>query len=488
MDKRHNGNMKTTRKYIYLAAAIGSMAAMSACSNVEEGFHVADRSNLTLSISPRSTQSEGGSSSTTNLSIIAAVDGKDRVNVNSQANWIVEVVNDGRPADQTEWTLYIDEVVNNGTESYFTFNSTTNTKSQREWPNAFKIYVAGNNGEDLVPQYLTVRQESSVLLPSPTSFEIFPANGSNNNVITVTATRGWSVVSGQEYSEALPDGWISIDRSQQETGKVLFSVMPNRGASVRTGSLQFLDEDGVIVTEINISQSESKDTFDVSISEGGNLIPQAGADLTVNVLSDKGWKVTCDQACEGGWISIDGLGQNQAATTGTAGGAGKQLGLHISASDHEESRVAEIVFSRTEDGATATTEGVADIRIKIMQAGRTVPAVSTPWIEGEFNQKVVNIYARYFFDGNCTGGIEIRNVTEDGEFVSIADMGNEDGLVHIQLTSDGNYDGFTYRAGQEYEMRTYVSSDFSMGWSHSVTFRSPGIKPGNDDLVKPGVN
>lgn len=69
----------------HIIAGCGAILLLAGCSNVEDGFHVADRSNLTLTVSPLSTMSESGISSSRNLSIINAVNGTDRVAVNTRA-------------------------------------------------------------------------------------------------------------------------------------------------------------------------------------------------------------------------------------------------------------------------------------------------------------------------------------------------------------------------------------------------------------------
>lgn len=470
----------------HIIAGCGAILLLTGCSNVEDGFHVADRSNLTLTVSPLSTINESGISSSRNLSIINAVNGTDRVTVNTPGNWKVEVVNEEKPDTHTEWTLYIDEIVNDGAESYFTFSSSINIREEREWPNALLIYVEGNDGERLVPQYLTVRQQRNVLVPTPTSFEIFPASG-GGGTLTVESSGEWSIESMAEYTVATPEGWITIDRTRKNDGVINFTVLANRGTSVRSSSLQFVDASGKTVAEINISQSESTSTFDVYAAEGSNLISQQGATLAVNVLSDNGWKVECAEAGANGWVGIDILGQKQDATIGSNGGTGRQINISVAPNPGQASREALLVFSRTADSATDIQGGVAPIYLRITQSGTKQPALSTPWIAGQYDQKHADIFSRYFSDMEVTArGIEIRK-TGDTEFAQIADMANETGLIHVSLSDSDAYGNFRYEGGTEYEMRSYIYTESGQIATDIVTFKSPGVKPGNSDIDKPSI-
>ena len=452
---------------------------------------MADRSNLKLSISPQSTQSLGASGSTQNLSIINAVQGKDKVYVECPANWKVEIVGDEKPEEHTEWTLYIEETGKDEKGSYFTFSSSINIKDQREWHNAIKIFVEGLDGEELVPQYLTVRQDRHVLIPTPLSFEIFPAAGGGGSISVEANDDSWSVESTVESITAFPEGWIAIDRSRKSEGFVNFTVLPNRGTSVRSGSIRFLDGSGKTVADINISQSGSTNTFDVYFGDEGNLLSQNGGLLSVNVLSDKGWKVECAEAGPNGWLSIEGLGQNQPSTVGTAGGAGRQLSVNVAPNYNRTSREALLAFIRTEDHASEYGGGVVPIYIRLIQSGTQQPALSNPWIEGIFDQKHVNIYARYYSGSDIyDSGIEIRNLTHGSDFIAIPDMfgAHEDkGLIHVELEAGQDYYGLKYRPGNEYEIRSYIDTPFGRITSPIEWFKAPGIKPSNDDQEYPDV-
>ena len=477
------------------AGAAVMILGLSACSNVEDGYHVADRSNLKLSIRPQSTQAAGGSGNLQNLSIINAITGKDTVYVDCPADWKVEIVPDQKPEEHTEWTLYIEDKGKNAKGSYFTFSSSINIKEDRDWPNAIKVFVEGLDGEELVPQYLTVRQERHRLVLTPTSFEIFPSRGGDGTITVESTDMSWEVESDMEKMEAYPAGWISIDRSGKENGTIKFRVHPNGGTSIRSASIRFLDGSGKIVADIDISQSGSTNTFDVYSSKAGNLLSQTGETFTVNVLSDKGWRMECAQAGANGWLSIEGLGQNQSASVGESGGAGRQITIVAAPNLNQSSREAQIAFIRTDDSATGDQGGVAPIYIKVIQAGTQQPALSKPWLEGEFTQKIANLYALYYSDFEVEDyGIEIRYLTEGSDFVAISAMGEaspEHGLMHVQLLKDRDYNGLQYIAGTYYEIRSYlvvkVDGASVRTISSAEEFRSPGVKPTNDDQTDPEV-
>lgn len=479
--------MMTRIKNSILAAAAVFIMGFAACSNVEDGYHVADHSNLKLSLTPQSTLSLGETGSAKNLSIINAVNGSDKVYVECPANWVVEVSDNIYP----DWNIYIDKIGEDEKGRYFIYSSSINTNDERDWPNAIKVFVEGLDGEELVPQFLSVRQERSVILPTPASFEIFPASGKSDKIVVKSNDDSWEVASSVESMPAFPGGWISIDRSGKKDGIIVFTVLPNRGTSPRSGSIRFLDATGKTVADVIISQSGSNNTFDVYFSEDGNLISQDGATLSLNVLSDKGWKVECAEAGDNGWLSIEGLGQSQPSSVGSEGGAGRQISVKVAPNTNRTSREATIAFIRTEDNATENQGGVAPIYLNLIQSGTQQPALSDPWIEGIFDQKHVNIYARYYSGPDIfDSGIEIRNLTLGSDFVAIPDMdgAQEDkGLIHVVLDAGQEYSGLRYRPGYEYEIQSYIYTPFGKITSHAETFIAPGVKPSNDDQKDPDV-
>lgn len=455
-----------------------------ACSNVEDGFYVNDKSSLRLSISPQNLQSGVSADNARNLSVINAVNGSDKVLVNTQANWKVEVVNDNRPPEHSEWTLYVDEIVNDSTGSYFTFSSSINIQGQREWPSAFKIYVEGGNGEELVPQYLTIRQDASMLVPSKTSFDIFPAGG-GSDVINVTASIDWDVKSDAQKTAENPDGWIELVRNGD---KVDFAVLPNTGTSIRMSNIRFVDGTGKSMVDINVTQSAAENVF--SVSPDQNTISKEAATLTLKVLSDEKWKVECAEAGSNGWLSIGGLngvpGVIQEVSVGEAGGAGTELQLNIQANPLQSNRTATLLFSRE--------DGVKPVLVRITQAGTEQPALSTPWISGLYEMKGINLYARYFSVYPVEAkGIEITDLTNNRGPVRVADtttgdVENESGLVYVRLNSNTDYDGLQYRAGNRYEIRAYILTESKEYVSESMQFTVPGSIPSGDDQQLPVVN
>ncbi|MDE7419530.1 MAG: hypothetical protein K2N35_04915 [Muribaculaceae bacterium] len=479
--------MTKVKTFIAAAAAV-MILGLAACSNVEDGFHVADRSNLKLSISPQSTQSGGTSASTQNLSIINAVNGSDKVYVDCPAIWKVEVLPNSKPEAHSEWTLYIGEIGKDEKGNYFTYTSSINAKEERYWENAIKVFVEGLDGEELVPQYLTVRQGANVLVPNPTSFEIFPASGKGGTINVKASDNSWSVESDVEYMSAFPTGWITIDRSKKDDGTISFDVHANRGTSVRSGNIRFLDGSGKEVAVIDISQLGSNHTFDAYLNSVG-LISCDGASLTLNVLTDKRWKVECAEASAEGWLTIEGLGQNQLPTVGTEGGAGKQISVVVAPNGNQGNRTAKITLSSTEDEVTA-------IHIPIIQAGTQQPALTTPWLEGICDQKKVDIFARFYSDTEILdSGIEIRYVrgdyaSEDAGFVRVSNRNENsgnDGIIYVQLSKDEDYSGLEYRAGTNYEIRSYIVTSGSTIYSTVVEFTVPGVKPGNGDQGNPDI-
>lgn len=486
--------MNINKKTIILQGAGLLMLAGIAggCSNVEEGFHVADRSNLKLTLSPSNNQA-GETVSEKNLSVIQAVNGMDTVYVDCPANWKVEVINDERPDSHTEWTLYVSEPQENSKGRFFTYISTANIRQeQRNWPNAIKVYVEGHDGEQLVPAYLSVRQHPCVLQLDKDSFEIFPAAGGSGTITVTSNDPQWSVRSGVESTPLLPNGWIEIERTGD---KVHFTVLANRGTSVRSGSLQFLDGSGKVVADVNITQSESSVIFDAAIVGGSDLISQYGATLGVNVLSDGRWKVESAQGGDGGWLYVEGLGETLDATNNLPGGAGRQIGVLVAPNESEYSREATLAFSRIDDAATESTGGVAPILIRIVQAGTQQPAFSVIWVGDDYNQHNLEIFGRYFTDSAVTeSGFEITNVTKGTGPVDIPNLtgiqgeSTYSGYIHVMLDYRENYGGLTYEAANEYLIRPYVivAGVKKYGSTH-YPFTAPGKKPGNSDQSKPDV-
>lgn len=463
-----------------LPASVGICCLLvGSCTNEEPGYHVADKSMLSLSLSPKST---AGDNKTLNLSIINAVNGLDTVYVETKSLWKVEVNADTRPSDQMDWTLAVTETTNDDKGSYFIFNSSINRSSQREWENAFKVFVEGPNGEELVPKYLTVRQSYSKIYPTPSSFETFtPAGGSKT--ITVDATEEWSIESDVENNETNPDGWIIIDRSRKSENSVTFTVLANGGTSPRTGVLRFNDSSGKTVVEVNIHQAESSNTFDIGPDRSGRYVmPKEGGDLILTVLSDKGWRVNSAQAQSGGMIEIEGVTSEHPGNIDTGA---TEIRVTVSPNMGEASREALIVFSRTADSTT-----VPSVNVVITQEGTGQPGYSAPWIHNECTQYQALIRARYYSNDVLESGIEIRK-KGDADFSYFMNIysGPEMGLTEIELQSNESYsNGFTYRGGNTYEMRHLVVTSTGEYRSSFIEFKAPGAIPGNGDMTHPGVN
>ena len=463
------------------------------CSNVEEGFHVADGSKLKLTLTPANYQA-GDVVTEKNLSVIHAVNGMDTVYVECPANWKVRVVNDERPDSHSEWTLYISDPQKNERGSFFTYRSTGNIRrEQRNWPNAIKVYVEGHDGEELVPAYLSVRQSPSVIQLDQESFEIFPAAGGGGTITVTSNDPSWSVGSNVQNTTLLPNGWIVIERNGND---VNFTVLANHGTSVRSGSIQFFDGSGKIVADVNITQSESTNIFDAAlVGSESNLISQNGATLGVNVLSDGRWKVESAQGGSDGWLTIEGIGEIQNATTNLADGTGRRISVRVAPNNGENSREATLAFSRVDDAATENAGGVAPIFIKIVQEGCQQPAFSVIWVGDDYSQHNLEIFGRYFTEATVTGsGFEITNVTKGTGPVKIPNLtgisgeSESSGYIHVMLNYKAVYDGLTYEATNEYLIRPYVVVAGEEKYGPTLyPFTAPGIRPDNSTQSKPDV-
>lgn len=467
-------------KFIFtLGALMAVVAGVSSCANEEPGYHVADRSTLTLKLDPKSTQ---GKPEFVNLSVINAVNGTDTIFVDTKSGWKVEINSDTRPADQLDWTLKVGETVNDGTRSFFTITSSTNRGAQRTWENAFKVYVEGTDGEQLLPVYLTVRQEYSQIYPTPTSFETFSAAGGTGR-INVDATGEWSVESYHEYSVSNSEGWITIDRTEKGKGAITFTVLPNRGTSIRSTALRFNDAAGATVAEITISQGASANVFDIGPDRSGRYsVGRDGGEVTLTVLSDKGWRADCAQAVAGGWLTVEKISTPMAGNTQGAGAT--PLKVTVTPNTGERQREAWVVFSRTEDSQT-----VASITVVITQEGTAEPARSEPWVSGVPTQTAVTLCGRYYSDDVTEAGIEIR---EEGkpDFIYMPNQAaadGEKGLVTVNITSADTSHALGYTGGRNYEMRLRVKTKLNTFYSSIVKFTSPGVVPSSGDNPTPGI-
>lgn len=491
-----NMKMKIKNRIILRAAGLAALCGVvAACTNDEEGFHVADGSDLRLILRPANTQT-GQAGGSANLSTINAVNGYDTVYVECQAKWKVEV-NDNRPEGQSDWTLYITEQVNNGKTGYFVYRSSVNISGgQRDWTDAIKVSVEGLDGDIIKQESLQVIQNANVVLLNPNYFEIFPAAGGSRTIEVTSSDNSWSVMSNAENA-----GWLTIDRSKKDTGEsqISFTVQPNSTSSLRSTTLEFLDASQKVVATIDISQSASTNTFAVS-SDNGDIMPCEGGEFTINVLSDGKWKLQCAEASDNGWLAVEGfenggVGYSQPANDDKEGGAGTRLKVTVKANPNELNREATLIFSRVNDGATLLQGGVEPKFIKITQAGTLQPALSEIWLGDNYDQRHVEIFGRYFFNGSVEeSGFEICNITKNSGYVDVKNLTgvegeqNEKGYIHVRLQNGTPIDALEYRAGNQYSIRPYLIIDGEKKTGQTFyNFTAPGKKPENDDQSKPEV-
>lgn len=482
-------------KHLSVIAAAAAIVGLAGCNDLEEGFYVADGSDLVMTVTP-----DNANSADPTISEILAVGGSDIIRVDTKAPWKVQLMNDNRDDSQQDWTIILNDPVVNENESYFTFTSSTNFGAQRQWNNAFRIYIENHDESVLLQRFISVRQGIRSIIPTPTTFETFSPEGSYDNQIRVEANGAWTVSCDQEQTAERPEGWIELLRpeSMNGDGTLRLNVLANRATSPRQATISFADGSGMVVAEVPIRQAEADVIFDVGPNSSLEYVVAAeGETLNLNVLSDASWRLDCAQAGAGGWLQIpqSALGASMGGNTG----AGYDLPVTVLPNMALEERQAKLTFSRSDVGA---------ITVTIRQIGALVAketyALSRPWLEGTYTQDYVTLRAVFTaVNSPDERGIAFRpKGAADWSYVpNLSGTAEEEkeGRIGVRLNSEGSYSTAipgtsgagqgtnTYRGGTEYEVAAYLRFGSELKMGETTVFTSPGVLPGSGDQPAPAL-
>lgn len=368
------------------------------------------------------------------------------------------------------------------------------------------MYIEDHDGTHLCQRFITVTQKSDRIFPTPSTFAVFSPAGASDKV-TVTGSRGWQVVCRDEYSAIdNPDGWVTLERPAKtapdnigETveSELRFSIMANPTAQQRVAELVFFYDDvdpadGESVFTIELHQGASQHTFDIGPDRAhGYVLGKEGGTVTLNVISDGTWRLDSADAGSTGWISLPAGITGQPNMGGDSPvGSGEEISVLVHPNGDTYSRHALLVFSRTDSEG----DRIPPVTVEITQEGSLRPAISTPWISGEYSQRSVSVEARYYWFGDLLGsGIGFREAGS-GEFARVPNENggtqSGDGGIRVVITKGVTYEnGVEYTGGRDYEFAAYLTlPSGETVWSSPVRFRSPGVIPGNGDQQKPDVN
>lgn len=466
------------KKLLLIVPALAAAVALPSCTNEEEGYTVASRSQLKLELVPEHRPQDNAAAT----SAITAIGGCDKIFVKTlAADWKVEIDPEGR-GDEGDWSLQIDQVNKDGENSWFSFTSSSNRGAKdRTWRRAFVVYVEDPNGDRLLEDVINVWQNFSDIYVSNTSFETFPPAGGGGQ-LTVTSETEWTLECYDAYSADNVGGWVVVNVGEKDASNnavVTFTVNPNYGTSPRNTALRFYDASGSSVASVNINQAQSTSVFQVGLQSGADKdmsgkypVSKEETELSLSVVSDGRWRVTCAQAegtgafVTGDQISTQGRPVDFAAATDGSSFVRVRLAANT---DREEARVATLVFTRVDDG-----DKVNPVNVEIIQAGTAAPSVSAPWVYGFPSSKYAELRARYYSDNVSESWINIRKAGASAyTAIPAAKVGN--GVVQVALTAHGS--GFDYEAGVEYEMQTVVRTPNGEFASAVSTFTSPEDVP-----------
>ncbi|MDE6479365.1 MAG: hypothetical protein K2L45_03770 [Muribaculaceae bacterium] len=408
--------MKTRHIFGSLAAAILTFVGVSACSDNYDAGLMPTKNQLELKVD--------GHASAFSVDYGAAPDNNIKVEVESNSLWKVSIECEGG------WCT-ADKMTGRGNET-ITLSILENINKERSA--RVMVYIVDAEGEAVTNEgttsiEMTLKQAVSDVSLSPSSLEPFEAQNPRSQEFTIVSNVNWTL--DVTYEGENPTEFVSITPISGMTPEFngtfsgsagatfRMTLQDNRTAADRKAFLNLVSE--VSRYTIEVTQTKSSYTFDVTPSENQNVGPEGG-EIPFGVLSpNSGW----DAVCSASWVtlSVPSVAEGSLSRVETV--------AQIAPSDGQY-RSTQILFKPRDDRYPQQTVTIVQTGVEVYFAAGRIDNVGVVMETGEYIR--VEVDSRFNWTASAPSWINLYRTSGNGS-------GTFDAYVYANY-SDENRNGF----------------------------------------------
>lgn len=365
--KQRNYIMRLRNKSIFVCSQLLFLIGIIVgCSdNIESGFYVSDRSNLSLSVS-----AEGVNNG---LLIIGPSQYPTVFTVNSTTRWTAKVTGCEGGWCRIRFNTSGEDAFCIGDGTFSVETDPNRSDKNRECD--IMVYAVKSDGTQVAGETYSVHiEQSGQVIKIDYEGEVIPNVGATIKM-SVTANQAWTVTTNQSWVTVIPGGGMEGNyftpedgSTEERTVEFNIKVDTNTGTATRYADVIISSPTSAFASRsFNITQEGSTETFFItplSVPEISHL----GGDIKFEIFSPRdGWTVKILNRVD--WLSLD-------RTSGSPSSEVVLVHAHISPNLSDIPRSSAIVLTRS--------GGMGDTQIIITQSAQpasTEPTVSTAWIE-----------------------------------------------------------------------------------------------------------